>query len=508
MTSLGLGFVLTPIIISYLGTEDYGLWLLVAAVAGYFSLFDLGLKRTLIHETAVRRARGEEDQIRESLGSFTIAFTALGSVIMLATVALALVMSDLFTVPDGKEGTAQFLLLLVGGAWAIQFPSNVALGVLLGYERYDAANGIDTLVRLVEGTLSGTALILGAGLEALAIIMFCTELAKTVARVAYTAAAIPAFRISRRSFHLIRLRETSKRNLSFFVGSANSVINNRADLLIIGAFLPLSAVGVYGVGLRLIQLGRALSIQVNEVLVPMASRLASEPQDRGEVSSVLIDVTRISGGLMTAFALMFILFGDSFLDLWIGPEVRDAYVPLVILSVASVIILTQDFSARLLLASELHRAYAALSVGVMVSNLTLTVILVQELELLGVALGTLIPFSLEGVISLGLGCRLAQLSPLRLLRAGILPFLLVAVLAGLEGHALRALAYPDSWPVLVAEVALVGFTYVAGFLVMSVPLRQLLAARAFARPFVQSLSKRRAERLSGSSEGVIPGDKP
>ncbi len=86
----------------------------------------------------------------------------------------------------------------------------------------------------------------------------------------------------------------------------------------------------------------------------------------------MLEVTRISGGFMTAFALMLIVFGESFLELWIGPEVADAYIPLVILSLASVVMLTEDFASKVLQASHLHRLVADLGVGTMVANLVLS----------------------------------------------------------------------------------------------------------------------------------------
>ncbi len=41
-------FFLTPFIIWRIGVSDYGLWLLVVSVSGYFSLFDLGWGRAIV----------------------------------------------------------------------------------------------------------------------------------------------------------------------------------------------------------------------------------------------------------------------------------------------------------------------------------------------------------------------------------------------------------------------------------------------------------------------------
>ena len=43
LINLGVWFVLTPIIVSHLGSTNYGLWALVASFVAYGSLADLGI---------------------------------------------------------------------------------------------------------------------------------------------------------------------------------------------------------------------------------------------------------------------------------------------------------------------------------------------------------------------------------------------------------------------------------------------------------------------------------
>jgi len=41
ITHLLAGFVLSPFLVSHLGQTNYGLWILIASLTGYFSVLDL-----------------------------------------------------------------------------------------------------------------------------------------------------------------------------------------------------------------------------------------------------------------------------------------------------------------------------------------------------------------------------------------------------------------------------------------------------------------------------------
>src|ERR1022692_4474908 len=59
LINLGVWFVLTPIIVSHLGTPNYGLWALVASFVAYGILAYLGIASAITKYVAEFRARGD-----------------------------------------------------------------------------------------------------------------------------------------------------------------------------------------------------------------------------------------------------------------------------------------------------------------------------------------------------------------------------------------------------------------------------------------------------------------
>jgi O-antigen/teichoic acid export membrane protein len=60
-----LSFVLTPLILRRMGTDQYGIWVFLSIFSanGYFSLLDMGMQGSAVKYVAEYHARGEKDPI-------------------------------------------------------------------------------------------------------------------------------------------------------------------------------------------------------------------------------------------------------------------------------------------------------------------------------------------------------------------------------------------------------------------------------------------------------------
>jgi O-antigen/teichoic acid export membrane protein len=391
---------------------------------------------------------------------------------------------------------ARLALLLLGVAWALHLPANIAGGVLLGYERYDAVNGVDSLTRIATAVCSIVIVSAGYGIASLAIGVAAIQVVSAVAMIVIATRFAPEFGLSVRTANPRYLRTAFNRSTSYFVISINSLVNTRFDELIIGIVLPLSAVGIYGVSMRLIHMARNISLQLNEVLIPLTSRLIGDPNATHELRTMIVSATRISTGLMAGIALMFIAFGRPFLDLWIGPEVEETYVPLVILSVSLVIGMAQDMPAKTVYASSRHRIGALVTIGGLVSNVLLSILLVHRLDIVGVALATLIAWSWAAVVMIVVGCRLAGLPVRDFVREALVPVIVPVAPAALLAAAAQLVLPAETWGVLVVEGLIVAATYVVISLLLLFTPRDL--AR-FVREGADKLRERGAPRQAVSA---------
>jgi O-antigen/teichoic acid export membrane protein len=163
---------------------------------------------------------------------------------------------------------------------------------------------------------------------------------------------------------------------------------------VIAANLPLRTVTPYALARRLSIIPQVLTDQFLRVLLPLVSELHAT-RDNARLRSIYVTSTRLTLAISLPIGCITILLARAILGLWVGAEFS-AYADLVmILTLASLIDLSQWPAAFLLQGMNRHRPVAIVSLCTGSVSLGLSVVLVRHFGLRGVALGTLIPTTIE-----------------------------------------------------------------------------------------------------------------
>src|SRR6185437_16100179 len=86
LAGIVVSFLLTPFIIGHLGSDGYGLWLLVSAITAIYAVMDLGLSVATQRAVAQALATGCTDVANEFVNTAFVSFCGVSAVILLATV--------------------------------------------------------------------------------------------------------------------------------------------------------------------------------------------------------------------------------------------------------------------------------------------------------------------------------------------------------------------------------------------------------------------------------------
>jgi O-antigen/teichoic acid export membrane protein len=168
-------------------------------------------------------------------------------------------------------------------------------------------------------------------------------------------------------------------------------IQTRTDEIVIGKFLPLTAVTPYALADRLSQVPQMLTDQFVKVLVPLASELHAH-DDLERLRFVYLAASRLTLAIFLPIGSIFIILAGPILAIWVGSEYADAGLIVAILTVASLFETSQWPAMALLQGVGRHHPLARMWVGAAVANLALSIVLVHtSLGVVGVALGTLVP---------------------------------------------------------------------------------------------------------------------
>jgi O-antigen/teichoic acid export membrane protein len=167
-----VGVLTVPIIIHYLGTERYGIFSLVLAVFGYFSIFDLGLGRATTKFIAEALGRGEIQNIPKYLWT-TVAFQGVLGVcgaVLLILLTPVLVGRIIHIPPQNiAEAKMTFYILAVSLPFVIVTPS--FRGVLEAAQRFDLVNAIKIPTNVLIFILPLVGVLLGYGLNGIMVLV-------------------------------------------------------------------------------------------------------------------------------------------------------------------------------------------------------------------------------------------------------------------------------------------------------------------------------------------------
>ena len=152
-------FVLTPFIAKSLGNDALGLWSLIQATVGFFSLLDLGFAQAVVKYVADARGRQDEERLRNITSTLFWIYAALGAASMAVTLALAPFVPALLGIPKEIAGVARAVFIIIGARSALAFPMGMFSGVLTGFQLQSWSNLIRSTGMLTYGALAMSVLL-------------------------------------------------------------------------------------------------------------------------------------------------------------------------------------------------------------------------------------------------------------------------------------------------------------------------------------------------------------
>lgn len=464
----GVGLVvtllITPVIINGVGKDDFGLWSLTWATVGLLELLDLGLRTGVVKWVADARGRGDVEARNELVATHLVVFILLSLVAALGVAALSTLYPESFDIPLDQRHKALTLLWIVSTQGLfLALPTSVFHGVLFGEQRIAAINGVQAAVNVAYAVAVWKYLGGGGSVVGLAWLSLGSMVAEVTLLAALAFALVPDLRFPLGSVNLARLRQVFAFSSAMLLINVSNLILLRTDPLIVKLVLPLAAVAVYALALKIAVTLYFLIKQVSNVLAPLLAQLKGEGED-GLIGQALVDGTRFNFALATCLALGGAALADELVIRWVGPDFAASAPVLIVLLAATALAAPPMMAGAVLGMTGHHREAARLALVAAVTNVGVSLTLVGPLGLVGVALGTLLTTC---VVDNGLMVRRACLRygiPYgEHLRRTALPLLLPAAAQLAITLGIKATWPPSTVAAVVAEAIPGGLIFAAAF---------------------------------------------
>jgi O-antigen/teichoic acid export membrane protein len=429
--SLGInilvGLFLSPFILHRLGDMAYGAWVLVFSVTGYYGLFDLGIRSSVVRYVSTYTATNNTEGVSRLINTAMAVYTAIGVAAILTTLVLTGFLKSLFTMPAAFLPTARVLFLMVGLAVALGFPAGVFGGVLEGLNRFYFVNVTNLAATLLRAALIVLALHLGYGLLMVTMITVTLPLLGAAVRAVFALRVLPV-RFGWKYVDRSAFGEIARYSGISFILMIAYKLRFKTDEIVIAKMLTVAAVTYFSIGDRLVDYTGEVVGSLAQVFVPMSGQ-SDARGDTERLRKILIAGNRACAFIVFPITATLIILGKSVITAWVGPAyVRTCYPVMLTLLIPSTFALAQGASPRILYGMAQHRSLAWVTAMEAVANLILSVVLIHPLGIVGDALGTAIPLTCTALFFMPrhlcrkLNVRIASF----LLQAYTLPILLCA----------------------------------------------------------------------------------
>lgn len=386
-----VAFFLSPYIVRHLGNVAYGVWVLVNAAVSYLALLDLGMRGTVVRFVATNASRGQHDEASRAVSAAMWFRLIVAGLILVASGVFAAIVSKVFKIPPEMISAAHWAILISGTNLAISLTFSVFSGVLNGLHRFDMISG----VTMVQSLLSALGLYFvirsGRGIVAMALVQLLMTIGGSLTLLRFARQTYPELKISVQLPSRGIVKELWAYSFALFAIAISGRVIYYTDNLVIGAFLPVSAVTFYAIGGNLVEYLREILSSLAVTFLPAASNLDA-PEHRDQLQRLAIQGTRAV--LLVALPIEAALYfrGATFIRLWMGPEygVPSGHV-LRVLLLAWFFIAGNFCNGNIVYGLAKHKIVAVWTAVEAVANLSLSIFLVRRIGSIGVAWGTVVP---------------------------------------------------------------------------------------------------------------------
>lgn len=386
--SLLAAFVFMPLLVRAFGLTNYGLYVLISAVAAYAALLDLGVGQALTRKVAESAATDEPHLASESISTALAFYAAVGVVVTVVMVVLGTFAQGVFHVSARQAELLRTMLWIAAAFQLVQWPMSAARYVLAGLQRYDL---------LVYASLGGTALNVGG---TIAVLVLGWGPVALVGLVGFSA-AVAAFAMVLMARRLVPLDEVRLSSASrpllfamfafgwgvFVVQLSDVLFYQQTDRLILGILAGAIAVGLYEASAKINNVMTYLSALTVSAVMPLASSMDASGRE-ASLRSLFVRGTKYGSAFVAPVAVMVVVFADPLLVAWLGPRFAGQGIVLQTLVVPHVLVALGLMGDAIVISKGRMGRRVPYIIAQAVANVVLSALLVPRIGVLGVAVGT------------------------------------------------------------------------------------------------------------------------
>jgi len=330
-----------------------------------------------------------EGEVNVALSSAIFLFSGIGLLSLIITGIIILAV-PLFTESETNGPLVQLLVAILGLKASLLFPLSSFNGVLVAKYRFDVMSYIKLVSLLLRTAFIVTFVSIGYDVVAVACITTVDAVIVSLVTVYCAKNYFPGLRVSPSLINMGKLKEYYDFGKYTYITTIADRVRFSVDDLVVGAFIGVGAVTHYTIVVALLRYFIELLEGAVGVISPVFNQYHKLDQ-WDKLRDVFLAVTEVSAMLAVLVGGLLMVLGEPFIIIWMGNDYRDIYIVLLVLCPVIIVDQAQRPSLAILYAIAKHKYYAKMISLEAIANVCISIVLVQYLGIIGVALGTVIP---------------------------------------------------------------------------------------------------------------------
>lgn len=439
-----INVILLPIIIYYVGMVDAGIFWFVLALTGYFSLLDLGISTSLVKFIAEYHAKNDKQRVNEVTNTAFFVFFVIGIIGCIGIILVSTFFLKYFNMDAASLSKAKSLAYIVAIFFASQFSLNIFRNVLAGLQRYDILAKITFVISIFNVITTIIVLTMGYGIIELIFYTLCVSSIGYVITAIYATKHLPFLEIKRIYYSKNMLKTVFSLSMLLLLLWIFVRMIYYTDILVITFYLGPAMIAIYVAAWRIYQIPVKLIDIVSDAMIPASSELDALQKKRA-LKMLFIRASKYAFAVIVMLGVPTLFLSKQVITYyvgWAGEDFKLYYWVTNILIISIFFDFINHIAHPILIGMNKVKIFVAMYGVIAIMNLTLSIILVQTMNLYGVALGTLIPFVITAPVIVAYYLRVFEVNWIDFIKDVLLKVISLGILVALILFILLTLYIP------------------------------------------------------------------
>ncbi|MDB3988874.1 oligosaccharide flippase family protein [Pseudomonadales bacterium] len=342
------GLIIPRQINDNLGSVSLGIWDLGWATFRYLTLLNIAAGSSLSRYFAFYRSNDNLEKLRCSVSVFCILQLISSAIVLLFTTIIS-ISADLNTKSSPE---AHFLVLVFGLALAIKFVGNTAGGVITGSHRFDLQHSINAIQDIGIALGVVVVLALGGDIIDLSYVVLGATMLTVTSRIIVAKRICPGVSLLPKVWETDVAKDMLIFGLKAIINTAPRVLTFQTASLSVAFILGPASLAILSRSISLLHICEQMINKISGMFVPMSGSI-SNIEDRDELIQLVLDSFKIGMALVSPLLIGLAAFGNTVIDLWMGPGFYQPDVLLTLL-IGSALPLANSIPASILVGLNAH----------------------------------------------------------------------------------------------------------------------------------------------------------